>query len=271
MAGDNRSGERKRGFLRLEDESQIEKPERWGMPDYTSQTHKQAKETAMNYDPSWMPLPEPTQEEAPLELTEEQIELIKQGAYQEGLHQGQEAGFKQGYEKGKEQGHQEGHQEGLEAGKVEGVAAGQEFIQQQVQTFIGLANQFAQPLELMNAQVEKQLVDMVLTLVKEVVHVEVQTNPQVILDTIKQSVESLPISGHAITLKLHPDDVEIIRSAYGEQELEFRNWTLMAEPALNRGDVQIEAGESSVNYRMEERIRSVIQSFCGVNRHQGGE
>lgn len=271
MVGDSKSGERKRGFLRLDDDAQIEKPERWGMPDYTPQTHKTAKKTAMNYDPSWMPIAEPAAEEAPLELTEEQIELIKQGAYQDGLHQGQEAGFKQGYEKGKEQGLQEGHQEGLEAGKIEGVAAGQEFIQQQVQTFVGLANQFAQPLELMNAQVEKQLVDMVLTLVKEVVHVEVQTNPQVILDTIKQSVESLPVSGHAITLKLHPDDVEIIRSSYGEQELDFRNWTLMPEPALNRGDVQIEAGESSVHYRMEERIRSVIQSFCGVNRHQGGE
>lgn len=263
--------ERKRGFLRLDNDELVEKPERWGMPDYTSQTHKQAKETAMNYDPSWMPIAEPVAEEAPKELTEEEIELIKQQAYQEGLHQGQEAGFKQGYEKGKEQGTQEGHQEGLEAGKIEGVAAGQEFIQQQVQTFVNLANQFAQPLELMNAQVEKQLVDMVLTLVREVVHVEVQTNPQVILDTIKQSVESLPISGHAITLKLHPDDVEIIRSSYGAEELEFRNWTMMAEPALNRGDVQIEAGESSVNYRMEDRIRSVIQSFCGVNRHQGGE
>ncbi|MDC5847985.1 flagellar assembly protein FliH [Vibrio europaeus] len=263
--------ERKRGFLRLDNDEQVEKPERWGMPDYTSQTHKQAKETAMNYDPSWMPSAEPAAEEAPKELTEEEIELIKQQAYQEGLHQGQEAGFKQGYEKGKEQGTQEGLQEGLEAGKIEGVAAGQEFLQQQVQTFVNLANQFAQPLELMNAQVEKQLVDMVLTLAKEVVHVEVQTNPQVILDTIKQSVESLPISGHAITLKLHPDDVEIIRSSYGSEELEFRNWTLMAEPALNRGDVQIEAGESSVNYRMEDRIRSVIQSFCGVNRHQGGE
>ncbi|GAL30790.1 flagellar assembly protein FliH [Vibrio variabilis] len=36
-------------------------------------------------------------------LTEEQIEQIKQGAYQEGLFQGQEAGFKQGYDKGKEE------------------------------------------------------------------------------------------------------------------------------------------------------------------------
>ncbi|WP_047048800.1 flagellar assembly protein FliH [Vibrio mexicanus] len=265
------SGERKRGFLRLNDDEQVEQPKKWGLPDYTSETNKNAKETALNYDPGWVPNFDEPQEEQPLELTEEEIELIKQGAYQEGMLQGQEAGFKQGYEKGKEQGIQDGHQEGLAAGNAEGVAAGQEFIQQQVQTFVTLANQFAQPLELMNAQVEKQLVDMVLTLVKEVVHVEVQTNPQVILDTIKQSVEALPISGHAITLKLHPDDVAIIRSAYGEEQLEFRNWTLMEEPALNRGDVQIEAGESSVNYRMEDRIRNVIQSFCGTNRHQGSD
>ncbi|CSI65081.1 flagellar assembly protein H [Vibrio cholerae] len=82
---------------------------------------------------------------------------------------------------------------------------------------MALANQFAQPLDLLNAQVEKQLVDMVLALTKEVVHVEVQTNPQVILDTVKASVEALPIAGHAITLKLNPEDVEIIRQAYGER------------------------------------------------------
>ncbi|MGR5341762.1 flagellar assembly protein FliH [Vibrio astriarenae] len=265
-------GERKRGFLRLdEDEQQQAQPTKWGLPDYGSHLNKQAKETALNYDPGWMPDFEEPQEEEPVALTEEEIEAIRQAAYQEGLLQGQEAGFKQGYDKGKEQGLTDGHAEGLQTGQAEGVAAGQEYIQQNVQHFVTLANQFAQPLELMNSQVEKQLVDMVLAIAREVVHVEVQTNPQVVLDTIKESVEVLPISGHAITLQLNPEDVAIIQAAYGQQELEFRNWTLVAEPALNRGDVQIAAGESSVNYRMEERVRSVMQKFCAVNRHQGGE
>lgn len=263
--------DRKRGFLRPDEDGSDVKPEKWGLPDYTSDTHKDAKETAFNYDPGWIPdLSEPVVEE-PVELTEEAVEEIKQNAYQEGYLQGQEAGFNAGYEKGKEQGHEEGRVEGLESGKAEGIAAGQSFIKEQVEHFMNLANQFAQPLELMNAQVEKQLVEMVLTLTKEVVHVEVQTNPQIILDTIKESIEALPISGHAITLKLHPEDTEIIHSAYGDEELDCRNWTLVSEPSLNRGDVQIEAGESSVNYRMEERIRSVIQSFCGANRFQGSE
>ncbi|MCV6070338.1 hypothetical protein OFP26_32685, partial [Escherichia coli] len=85
-----------------------------------------------------MPNFDEPEEEQPLALTEEQIELIKQGAYQEGLHQGQEAGFKQGYDKGKEEGLQAGHAEGLELGKAEGVTAGQEYIQQQVETFMNL-------------------------------------------------------------------------------------------------------------------------------------
>ncbi|PJC88266.1 flagellar assembly protein FliH [Vibrio sp. HA2012] len=261
--------ERKRGFLRPDEEGANVKPERWGLPDYTQESSREAKNTAFNYDPGWKPDFEPPKEDIPVELTAEDIETIKRSAHEEGYHQGQEAGFTAGYDKGKEQGLEAGQAEGFELGKTEGITAGQEYIRQQVDIFMNLANQFAQPLELMNAQVEKQLVDMVLAITKEVVHVEVQMNPQVILDTVRESVEALPISGHPITLKLHPDDVAIIQSAYGEAELDCRNWTLVTEPSLNRGDVQIEAGESSVSYKMEERVRSVLQSFCGVNRHQG--
>ncbi len=264
------SGERKRGFIRLDSDEIVEQAEKWGLPDYTSETHSEAKKTALNYDPSWVPNFDEPKDEEPVVLTEEEIELIKQAAYQEGLELGKAEGYQEGFQLGQEAGHKVGQEEGFQAGSAEGLEAGQQVIQEHVQNFMNLANQFAQPLELMNSQVEKQLVDMVLSLVKEVVHVEVQMNPQVILDTIKASVEVLPVSGHAISLKLHPEDCEIIKQAYGENELDIRNWTLLSEPALNRGDIQIEAGESSVNYRMEDRIRNVLQSFCGSNRHQQG-
>lgn len=265
------SGERKRGFLRPEEDARLGSAEKWALPDYGSDRHARPQPTALNYDPQWVPDFTPEPEEEPQPLTAEELEQIRQEAYKEGLFQGQEAGFCQGFDKGKAEGFEAGHQEGLEAGKTEGLEQGQEQIHQQVETFVGLADQFAQPLELMNAQVEKQLVDMVLTLVREVIHVEAQTNPQVILDTIKASVESLPINGHAITLKLHPEDAEILRDAYGEEELQLRHWTLCSEPALNRGDVQIEAGDSSVNYRLEDRIHNVLQTFCAANHHRGSE
>lgn len=263
--------ERKRGFLRPDEDGADIRPEKWGLPDYTSASQKQAKETAMNYDPGWIPEFEQPVVEEPKPLTEAELEAIRQDAYQQGLQQGQEAGFNQGFEKGKAQGLESGQAEGFELGKAEGIAAGEAHIQQQVDVFVSLANQFAQPLELMNAQVERQLVDMVLALTREVVHVEVQTNPQIILDTVRESIEALPISGHAITLKLNPEDNAIVHEAYGDEQFAARNWELVAEPSLSRGDIQIEAGESSVSYRMEDRVRSVLQNFCGVNRHQGSE
>ena len=102
------AGERKRGFIRPDEDDSMIEPQRWGLPDYGEPKAKQAKQTAFNYDPGWVPNLEEPEEEQALELTEEQIELIKQGAYQEGLYQGQEAGFKQGYDKGKEEGLQAG-------------------------------------------------------------------------------------------------------------------------------------------------------------------
>lgn len=265
------SGERKRGFIRLDaNTATSDQPKKWGLTDYAVEQGKQAKETAMNYDPGWMPSFDEPEIEEPKPLSVEDIEEIRQAAYLEGLEQGKAEGHALGFEQGKAEGYQAGHEEGVSAGQQEGLAAGQEQVAQQVAHFVEMANQFSQPLELMNAQVEKQLVDMVLTLTKEVVHVEVKTNPQIILDTVKASVEALPIAGHAITLKLHPDDVETIRQAYGNKELDFRQWTLVAEPALSLGDVQIEASDSSVNYRMEDRIRSVLSNFCGTNRHHTG-
>ncbi|SHO55857.1 flagellar assembly protein FliH [Vibrio quintilis] len=262
--------ERKRGFLRPGKDDDIADAKRWGLPDYGQDVATGAKETALNYDPGWIPEKSAPADEGPVELTEEEIELIRQGAYQEGLHQGQEAGFKQGYEKGKAEGLEAGHAEGFSQGQSEGLEAGQGIIREHAEHLMNLANQFSQPLALMNSQVERQLVDMVLGLVKEVVHVEVQINPQIILDTIKACVESLPIAGHDITLKLNPEDAGIIRDAYGDEALEMRHWTLVTEPSLNRGDVEIEAGESGVTYRMEERLRTVLQNFSGKNRH-GGE
>lgn len=267
------TGQRKRGFLRPGADAEIEDAKSWGLPDYSKERAKEAKPTAFNYDPAWNPdaIFAEDEEQMPIALTDEELEQIRRDAYQQGLMQGQEAGFNQGYEKGKEQGYQDGMAEGTEAGHKEGLEQGQQVINEHVTQLINLANQFAQPLELMNAQVERQLVDMVIALVKEITHVEVATNAQIILDTIRASVEVLPISGHDITLKLNPEDVAIIRQSYGEEDLTFRNWTVVAEPALDRGDVQIEASESSISYRMEDRIQSVLSNFCGTNRHKVGD
>ncbi|MDP5254798.1 MULTISPECIES: flagellar assembly protein FliH [unclassified Vibrio] len=260
---------RKRGFIRPDNHDDLEQSATaWGLPDYGAGQQTRARETALNYDPSWAPADPSPVEEPVLELTEEQIELIKQGAYQEGLHQGQEAGFNQGFEKGKEQGHHQGLEEGREQGYQDGLEQAQEQINQTVDAFTALADQFSQPLALMNQQVEKQLIEMVLMLVKEVVHVEATCNPQVILEAVKEACDVLPITGHEIQLSLNPEDAELVRQHYDTQQQAQKHWQLNDEPALKRGDVQIQLGDSHIEYKMEDRIRQVLKNFCETNQFQ---
>lgn len=257
----------RRGFLRIPESEQLETTTEWPLPNYAGK-EQAAKDTAYNYDPSWMPEAHVDEVDAPLVLTEEQIELIKQGAYNEGLGQGQEAGFAQGFEQGKSEGFEAGKEEGTTAGLAEGLAAGEQQIESQVQQFLAMADQFSEPMALLNSQVERQLIDMVLALTREVVHVEVQTNPQFILDTFRESIETLPANERDIQVFLNPDDLNQVVNAYGEEAIALKSWTLNAEPSLNQGDIKITAGNSSVNYLIADRIKSVLQKFCGVNRHQ---
>ncbi len=104
---------------------------------------------------------------------------------------------------------------------------------------------------------------MVTSLTRELIRVEVQTNPQVILNTIREVIGALPIAGRQTQLSLHPDDLALVKQAYGEDNLAERHWTLQAEPALNRGDLQVHSGDSCVDYYIEDAFATYCNNSTG--------
>ncbi|WP_120510272.1 flagellar assembly protein FliH [Photobacterium salinisoli] len=256
--------ERRRGFVRLSGH-QAEELERWAYPDYTDEDRGPV-ENALNYDPGWRPREVQEEEQAPLPLTAADLDDIRQSAYEEGLAEGRAAGHAEGFETGRQEGVAAGHQEGLEVGREEGLAAGQEIVEQHVAHLTQVFDKLALPLQQVDKQVENQLVEMVSVLTRELIRVEVQTNPQVILSTLREAIATLPLASQSITVQLHPDDLVLVTAAYSQQELDNRRWQLLAEPGLERGDVQISAGDSAVDYRMEDRVRYLLTQFLGMNQ-----
>ncbi|KKD01160.1 flagellar assembly protein FliH [Photobacterium halotolerans] len=256
--------ERRRGFVRLSGH-QAEELERWAYPDYTDEDQGPV-ENALNYDPGWRPREMPDEEQAPQPLTAADLDEIRQSAYEEGLAEGRAAGHDEGFEAGHQEGVSAGHQEGLAAGREEGLADGQGIIEQHVAHLTQVFDKLAQPLQQVDQQVESQLVDMVSVLTRELIRVEVQTNPQVILSTLREAIATLPMAAQSVTVQLHPEDLALVSAAYSQQELDNRRWQLQAEPGLERGDVQLSAGDSAVDYRMEDRIRHLLNQFLGMNQ-----
>ncbi|WP_087021518.1 flagellar assembly protein FliH [Thaumasiovibrio subtropicus] len=257
--------DRRRGYIRVTEEQNPELA-KWDLPDY-GEVDELPRETALNYDPNWQaPEPEPEeQEEMPAPLTAADLDTIRQSAYDEGFADGQAKGYQAGFEAGEPEGHAKGLETGQAEGLEKGLEEGQATITAQAEQLVTLADKLAAPMAQVDEQVEKEMVNLVMQLASELFQVELQTNPQIILKTLREAIASLPIAGRKTSLQLHPEDLALVEEAYGKANLEGRNWVLIAEPALQRGDVVVQAQDSQVDYLMANRVKELLHNFLGHN------
>lgn len=194
-------------------------------------------------------------------LTAEDIEQIRQAAFDEGMSQGKEEGFSHGYSEGREQGYQDGLQQGQAEGKKLGVAEGEQLIREQLAQLQTLIEQLQHPLLKIDTEVEHSLLQLSLQMAQAVIGVEVQTNPQCILNTLREAVDALPYQADKLIIKLHPDDVAMIHQHYSAEDIAERLWQIRAEPSLQRGDCRVESTESSVDRTLKTRLQSSLEHF----------
>lgn len=255
-----------RGYLRPEQEGVD--VQSWGWPEM--ETAKTMESNALGLPPDWYEQPEPDIEQEPEPeptptLTAEELEAIRQAAWEEGMNEGREAGFAKGLEEGKLEGLQQGHAAGLEQGRDEGLAMGRELVEQAVAHWQQLASHLSAPLQELDEEVESQLVTLAMQLGKALIKHEADTSPRLLLAALKEGLSLLPASESGITLQLHPDDVERVITAFGLEECEKRGWRLEADPTLDPGDVQLATSLSSIDMQLEARIGQLLRNFLRDN------
>ncbi|ENY71232.1 flagellar assembly protein FliH [Aeromonas diversa CDC 2478-85] len=256
-----------RGYLRPEQDS-VEVQD-WGWPEM--EVEQSIERNALGLAPDWyqqaVPQPEvePEPEPAPT-LTAEELEAIRQAAWEEGMSEGREAGFAQGLEEGKLEGLQKGHEAGFSQGREEGLAMGREVVEQAIAHWQQLATRLATPLGEMDEQVEEQLVSLAMQLARALIKHEVETSPRLLLAALKEGLAQLPVAEEGVTMMLHPDDVERIQSAFGAEECAKRGWRLEADPTLEPGDLQLATRLSSIDMQLEARINQLLRNFLRDNQ-----
>ena len=201
-------------------------------------------------------------------LTADDIEQIRQAAYEEGLGQGKEEGFSKGYTEGREQGQQDGLAQGQAEGKKQGLAEGQTELNDKLVQLSALLDQLQQPLAGIDKQVKQHLLQLSLAMAKAVINVEVKTNPDVILQAIAEATSALPMQAGQLLIKLHPADLAIVEQHYTKDELAQRNWQLRAEPLLAQGGCKVESSQSSVDRSLQQRIQSSLEHFIQLEHHE---
>lgn len=247
-------------------------PSRWEWP-LMEPERQQADSNALGYQADWYHEQETAvvsdvADDAPAQapLTLEEIEAIRQAAWEDGFAEGREAGFAEGREAGRLQGLQEGHTEGLAQGHAEGLASGEAEVQAQIAIWQQQVARLAHPQAELDAQVEQQLVWLALRLAKTLIGHEARTSPDLLLTSLKEALQALPCADDGVTLMLHPDDLQRVLNAFGgEEACHQRGWTLLADPALVPGDLQVQSSTSSIDWRLEERIDALLRQFMRQN------
>lgn len=242
--------------------AELEEAKAWDLPFVeTPETPvEQQKTNALNRRSDWKyePPEEPEEIKPP---TAEEIEAIRQAAYEEGLAQGKQTGYEEGKTQGFDEGKTEGFAAGFDEGKAQGLEAGTTTVNQQAQLWQQLADGLSTPLEQVNKDVRQEIVKLAVALSRSVIRTEVKTNQDVILQALSEGLKVLPVEENHYQIHLHPDDIEFVKAHFGEDTIAEHKWQLVATPGLAKGGCDITTKTNAVDVSIERRCRAVLDKF----------
>ncbi|NMP32913.1 flagellar assembly protein FliH [Thalassotalea sp. M1531] len=247
-----------------------EDAEAWSLPTVEQQqTEAEMQQTnALGKPKGWRYEPPEEPEPEPIPLTAEEIEEIRQAAFEEGFNQGKEEGFAKGYEEGKAQGYEDGEKSGQEQGITQGLEQGQEQIQQLAQQWQQQIEQLHNPLEIVEKNIEQQLLTLVAQLTEAVVLQEAKTNPDILLSAISAGIKALPSQEAQTQIFLHPEDIIMVEAQFGADYIKEQGWRLQPAPQFEQGSCQIENSTSNIDLTVKSRLKHVMESFLQEALHQ---
>ena len=233
----------------------------WDLPYVESELPvDDTKTNALNRRSDWRYEP-PESEEEILPPTAEEIEEIRQAAYQEGLEAGRVEGLKQGYEEGLEQGKSEGLELGREAGHAEGLASAEQDIQSLTNQWQGLINELHQPVLKTHAEVQRQLALLAISLAKAVIRHDVVANEDIILTALREATQTLPLNERQVHIRMHPDDILLVESHFSPETISEQKWHFVVAPEMSRGGCDIATENNAVDNSIERRSKDVLDTF----------
>ncbi|HCO59982.1 MAG TPA: flagellar assembly protein FliH [Porticoccaceae bacterium] len=155
-------------------------------------------------------------------------------------------------------------QRGFEAGRLEGLRAGEAEIKARIDRFEILLDNMVRPFEQVEEKVQQELVLLAGAIAEKLVKHELSLNPDLILETIHEAVGALSANARRVSLRLHPEDIELV-NLEGEASTGERHWILIEDPHLSRGECLIESDLEFVDASTTARLNELLKQFLNID------
>jgi flagellar assembly protein FliH len=160
---------------------------------------------------------------------------------------------------------EEAYKEAFEQGLAEGREAGRVEVRAQVERLSGMFYDLAKPFEVLDAEVERELLALAMSLARQIVRRELKTDPTQIIGIIRDAIAALPVAARDVRVHLHPEDASIVRQNLAPTESE-RAWSIIEDPVMARGGCQITTATSRIDARLETRLTAIVSELLGDER-----
>ena len=191
------------------------------------------------------PEPEPVEEppvemeEVPLEevqpLTLEELESIRQEAYNEGFAAGEKDGFRSTTLKVR--------QEAEEALSVK------------LASLERLMGGLFDPIAEQDAQIEKAMVELVQHIARQVIQRELVLDSSHIESVMREALKLLPLGVGNVRLYINPQDFEQVKALRERHE---ETWRIVEDASLQPGGCRVETEHSRIDATVETRISQIM-------------
>lgn len=153
------------------------------------------------------------------------------------------------------------YQQARDEGYRVGFNEGQQKALTEAQKLGALVQKLDEAIVGMEGEVAEELLALSLEIARQVVRETIRLQPEAILAVVQEALLQLPHQ-HA-TVYLHPDDAALVRIHLGEQ-LAHAGHRIHDDQTLQRGDCQVESGNTRVDATLDNRWQRIVASLGGT-------
>ena len=157
------------------------------------------------------------------------------------------------------------YEEAWQKGHEDGLAAGEAAARERADRLDELLAALARPFDELDDQIEKQLVELAMTVVRQLFRREIGLNPSHVIGVVREAIQLLPVASRNVRVHLHPDDASLVRDTLSPAEGELA-WSIVEDPLTARGGCRVTTDNSQIDATAESRLNALIRSIVGEER-----
>jgi len=227
--------------------------DRWALPSFDADAGAVVSvvEEAPLAEPEQPPAePEPqVSEEVPVEtvkpLTLEELEAIRQEAYNEGFATGEKDGF--------------------HAGQLKARQEAEQVLAARLASLETLMSQLLDPIAEQDRQIEQSLLSLVNIVTREVIQRELALDSSQVRHVLRESLKLLPMGADNVRIFVNPQDFAVVKALRERHE---ESWRIIEDESLLPGGCRVETEHSRIDASIETRLVLAVKQLFEQQREQ---